>query len=146
MSINPLNPETILGNKPTAPEYSDLAAARAAHLKLGPDYVLCGGIDKPYRLLHCSTLPTYADPAPARELPTPFVVQVDSILTQGEIHVMLRRAGLKLVDQGENRPYLLTVEPQSVLSRIGQLEAAYAAMRAEDARVKREHAAWLVAL
>lgn len=44
---------------PTAPEYSDLATARAALVTLGPDYVLCGGIDQPYRLLHCSALPTY---------------------------------------------------------------------------------------
>lgn len=92
-----------------APEYSDLAAARAAHLKLGPDYVLVGGIDKPYRLLHCSTLPTYDLPAPAAtDLPSAFVVEIDPGLDAITIVTMLRRAGMKLVNRGENRPYLLT--------------------------------------
>jgi hypothetical protein len=81
-------------------------------------------------------------PPTERALPSPFVCELDAILTQGELYTMLRRAGLKLVDQGENRPYLLTVEPQSMLSRIGQTEAMRAAVNAEARRIGRAHKAW----
>src|SRR5262245_61509488 len=79
-----------------------------------------------------------------RELPTPFTVELDAILTQGELYLLLRRAGLRLKDRGENKPYLLTIEPQSVLSRVGHTEAARALINAEVRKIKREHAAWNV--
>lgn len=132
-------------------EYSDLATARAARKPIHETDVFpcafCGTHfnSRQERHTHELLCPKADEPVKrdeARELPTPFTVEVDAILTQGELFLMLHRAGLKLVDRGENRAYLLTVEPQSLLSRVGLMDAARAAVNAEAARITRSRDAW----